>query len=113
MSERIISHRTRNTDVTVTTATASCTTLLMADVAAGLVHVSGVTGTHTLTIYGSGDGVTFAPLYDQTGQPATVAVPATGGTCALPDAVYPLRFVKLTSGTELGTAASVAVSFKS
>jgi hypothetical protein len=113
MSERTLTHRTRNADVTVGTATASSTTLLMADAAAGMVHVAGVTGTHTLTIYGSGDGVTFAPLYDQDGQAATVAVPADGGSCVLPDAVYPLRFVKLVSGTDLGTAAAVVLSLKS
>ena len=113
MSESTLTHRTRNADVTASTATASCTTLLMADVAAGMVHVAGVTSTHTLTIYGSGDGVTFVPLYGHDGQAATVAVPASGGACVLPDAVYPLRFVKLVSNTDMGTAAAVVLSLKS
>ncbi len=113
MSDRTISHSTRNAGVTVGTATASCTTLLMADMAAGVVHVEGVTGTHTLSVFVSSDGATFVPLYDQDGQPATVAVPASGGACVMPDAVYPLRFLKLVSNTNMGTAASVVVSFKS
>ncbi len=113
MSESILSHRTRNTDVAVGTATASSTTLPMGDVAAGIVHVAGVTGTHTLAVYGSGNGVAFAAIYGQDGQPATVAVPADGGACVLPDAVYPLRFVKLVSGTDMGTAAAVVVTLKS
>jgi hypothetical protein len=42
-----------------------------------------------------------------------VTVNAAGGSAGLPDAVYPLRFVKLVSGTDMGTAASVLISLKS
>jgi hypothetical protein len=113
MSESTLTHRTRNLPVTVGTAAASSTVMLMNDMAAGTVFVDGVTATHTLTIYGSGDGVTFVPLYGHDGQAATVAVPASGGACVLPDAVYPLRFVKLVSNTDMGTAAAVVLSLKS
>ena len=113
MSDTPISHRTRNLPVTVGTAAASSTAMLMNDMAAGTVHVAGVTATHTLAVYGSVDGVAFTPLHGFDGQAATVRVAADGGSCAMPDAVYPLRFVKLVSGTDLGTAASVAISLKS
>jgi len=111
MSDNTLTHRTRNLPVTVGTAAASSTVMLMNDMAAGTVFVDGVTATHTLTVYGSGDGVTFVPLYGHDGQAATVAVPASGGACVLPDAVYPLRFVKLVSNTDMGTAAAVVLSF--
>jgi hypothetical protein len=113
MSATSFTHKTRNLPVTVGTAAASSTAMLMNDMAAGTVHVDGVTATHTLAVYGSGDGVTFVPLYGFDGQAATVSVNAAGGSVVLPDAVYPLRFVKLVSGTDLGTAASVVISLKS
>jgi hypothetical protein len=113
MSESTLTHRTRNLPVTVGTAAASSTVMLMNDMAAGTVFVDGVTATHTLAVYGSGDGVTFVPLYGHDGQAATVAVPADGGACVLPDAVYPLRHVKLVSNTDMGTAAAVVLSLKS
>jgi hypothetical protein len=113
MSDSLLSHRTRNLPATIGTAAASSTSLLIADMAAGTVHVDGVTATHTVAVYGSADGVTFVPLHGPDGQAATIAVPAAGGACTMPDAVYPLRFVKLVSGTDLGTAASVVVSVKS
>ena len=113
MSELLCSHRTRNLPVTVGTAVQSSTAMLMGDMAAGMVIVEGVTGTHTLTVYGSSDGATYAALYGFDGQAATVSVAADGGACSMPDAVYPLRFVKLVSGTDLGTAANVVISLKS
>jgi hypothetical protein len=113
MSESTLTHRTRNLPVTVGTAAASSTVMLMNDMAAGTVFVDGVTATHTLTVYGSDNGVTFVPLYGHDGQAATVAVPASGGACVLPDAVYPLRFVKLVSNSDMGTAAAVVLSLKS
>jgi hypothetical protein len=113
MSENILTHRIRNLPVTVGTAVGSSTVMLMSDMAAGTVYVDGVTATHSVTVYGSGDGVTFVPLYGHDGQAATIAVAADGGACVLPDAVYPLRHVKLVSDTDLGTAAVVVLSLKS
>jgi hypothetical protein len=113
VSERTISHRTRNLPVTVGTAVASSTSMLADDMAAGTVFVHSVTATATLTLYGSSDGSTFRAVYGFDGQPARVTVPADGGACALPDAFYALRFVRLVSGTDLGTAATVVVSLKS
>ena len=113
MSELLCSHRTRNLPVTVGTAVQSSTAMLMGDMAAGMVIVEGVTVTHTLTVYGSSDGTTFAPLYGHDGQAAAMPVAADGGACVMPDAVYPLRFVKLVADASLGTAATVVISLKS
>jgi hypothetical protein len=113
MSATTLTHKTRNLPVTVGTAVASSTAMLMGDMAAGIVHVDGVTASHTLAVYGSSDGTTFVPLYGFDGQPATVSVNAVSGSVVLPDTAYPLRFVKLVSGTDLGTAASVVISLKS
>jgi hypothetical protein len=113
MSATTLTHKTRNLPVTVGTAVASSTAMLMGDMAAGIVYVDGVTASHTMAVYGSSDGTTFVPLYGFDGQAATVTVAADGGACSMPDAVYPLRFVKLVSGTDLGTAANVVISLKS
>ena len=113
MSATSFTHKTRNLPVAVGTAAAASTAMLMNDMAAGMIHVDGVTASHTLTVYASGDGTTFVPLYGFDGQPATVNVNAAGGSAVLPDAVYPLRFVKLVTGTDMGTAASVVISLKS
>ena len=87
MSDSVLSHRTRSGDVAVSTAVAVSSTIDLRDMAAGMVHVSGVT--------------------------ATITVPASGGTSVLPDAVYPLKFLRLVAGTDLGTSATVTVSLKS
>lgn len=113
MSESTISHRTRSQDVTIATAATGSSTVLCADMAAGILHVAGVTASATLTLYGSGNGTTYWPLFNSDGSQATVTVPADGGAIALPDALYPLRFVRIVSGTELGTAAAAVVSLKS
>jgi hypothetical protein len=113
MSDSVLSHRTRSGDVAVSTAVAVSSTIDVRDMAAGMVHVSGVTATATISLFGSGDGVTFAELYGFDGQAATIAVPASGGTSVLPDAVYALKFLRLVAGTDLGTSATVTVSLKS
>ena len=113
MSESTLSHRTRNVDIIVTTSVSSSTSLSCGDVAGGVVIVSGVTASATLTFQGSHDGQTFAPLFDAGGAAATLVVPADGGAVVLPDAVYALRHLKLISDSDLGTAAAVVVMLKS
>jgi hypothetical protein len=113
MAEMRISHCTRNLPVAVGTAVESSTSVLAGDMAGGTVYVENVTASATLTLYGSSDGSTFHAVHGFDGQPARVTVPADGGACALPDAFYALRFVRLVSGTDLGTAATVVVSLKS
>lgn len=113
MSELLLSHRTRNVDAVVTTSVSSSTSLPCGDVAGGVVIVSGVTASATLTIWGatSASG-TFARLYDAGGAAATLAVPADGGAVAMPDAAFALQNMKLTSSSDLGTAAAVVVVLK-
>jgi hypothetical protein len=113
MSDSVLSHRTRSGDVAVSTAVAVSSTIDVRDMAAGMVYVSGVTASATISLFGSGDGVTFAALYGFDGQAATITVPASGGTSVLPDAVYPLKFLRLVADTDLGTSATVTVSLKS
>ncbi len=113
MAESLLSHRTRNVDVVVTTSAASSTSLSCGDVAGGVVIVSGVTASATLTVWGAPSaGGTFAPVFDAGGAAATLVVPADGGAVVLPDAAYALRHLKLTSQSELGTAAAVVVMLK-
>lgn len=114
MSESLLSHRTRNVDAVVTTSVSSSTSLPCGDVAGGVVIISGVTASATLTVWGaSSEGGTFAPVFDAGGAAATLVVPADGGAVVLPDAAYGLRTLKLTSSSDLGTAAAVVVMLKS
>ena len=100
----------RHLPLTVGTASATSSSMLMADIATGSVIVDGVTSSHSLAVYGSTDGTTFVPLYGHDGQAAVMLVPEGGGECAMPDAVHPLRYIRLVASSELGTAASVIVS---
>jgi hypothetical protein len=100
-------------NVTVGTSVAACTSLPCADVAGGVVIVSGVTASATFAVYGGADGQTFAPVFDAGGSAATLVVPADGGAVAIPDAAYPLRFLKLVSDSDIGAAAAVVVMLKS
>ena len=113
MSDTVLTHRTRSCDVTVSTSASLSTSIDVRDVAAGILHVAGVTATGTVTVYGSSDGVTFVAVYGSDGQAATVTVPADGGSCVLPDAMYPLRYVRLVASSDLGTNATASVSLKS
>ena len=113
MSEILLSRRTRNMDAVVTTSVSSSTSLACGDVAGGVVIVSGVTASATLTVQGSHDGQTFVPVFDASGAAATLVVPADGGAVVMPDAAFALRHFKLTSQSELGTAAAVVVMLKS
>ncbi len=108
-----MSDRVREQPVTVAAAANESSVVLFSDMVAGVMHVSGVTASATVTVYGSPDGVTFAPVYGSDGTPATLAVPQAGGAVVMPDTVRPLRYVKLVSDADLGTAASVIVSVKS
>lgn len=113
MAEAKLTHKTRNVDITVGTSVATSTSLPCGDVAAGVVLVGGVTASATFTIHGSADGQTFAPVFDAGGSAATFVVQADGGAVAMPDAVYGLKHLKLTSSVDLGTAAAVVVMLKS
>jgi hypothetical protein len=113
VSESTLSHRTRNVDIVVTTSVSSSTSVPCGDVAAGVVIIGGVTASATFTVHGSADGLTFAPVFDAGGSAATLVVPADGGAVVLPDAVFALRSLKLTSDIDLGTNVPVVVTLKS
>lgn len=113
MSDAILFHKTRNLDITIGTAVASSSTLLMGDMAGGTLLIDGLTSTSSIAVYGSHNGTDFVALYGHDGQAATMSVPANGGACAMPDAIYPTRFIRLVSSTNLGTAATAIVSLKS
>ena len=113
MGEALLVHKGRGLDLTVATAASGSTSMLMADMAAGIVIVSGTTATCVLTVYGSHDGNTFRALYDSNGAAATLTVGADGGAMTLPDSVFPLRYVRLVSGTVLDGAAIVTLQMKS
>jgi hypothetical protein len=114
VSESLLSHRSRNVDVVVTTSVSSSTSLTCGDVAGGVVVISGVTASATLTVWGAPSaGGTFAPVFDADGAAATLVVAADGGAVVLPDTVYALRHLKLTSDSDLGTAATFVVMLKS
>ena len=113
MSVITITHGTRSQDVTIATAATAASAVLLADMAGGILHVSGVTATASLTMYGSRDGTNYWPLFNPDGSRATMIVPEAGGAIALPDAVYPLRFARIVSDTDLGTTAAAIVSLKS
>jgi hypothetical protein len=112
MIARAAFQEARTLPVAVGTAAATSSSMLMADIAAGAVIVEGVTSEHSLTVYGSTDGTTFVPLYGHDGQAATMPVPAGGGECVMPDAVHPLRYIRLVADSDLGTAVSVRVSLR-
>lgn len=113
MSATTFTRAVRKQTVTVSTAASGSSSVLFNDAASGTVIVNDVTATATLTVYGSADGATFYPVYSFDGSPATISVGAAGGAAVMPDAVYPLRFLKLVSDSPLAEAASVVVAVKS
>lgn len=113
MSELLLSHKTRSQPVTVSTAAASSTAVLMNDAAGGMVMFSGLTATATLAALGSADGVTYAPVFNPDGSQATVTLTADAGAVPMPDAVFPLRFVKFVSTASLGDTSTVEIAVKS
>ena len=113
MAEMKLAHRTRSVDITAGTSVTTSTSLPCGDVAAGVVLIGGVTASATLTVYGSADGQSFASVFDAGGSAVTLTVPADGGAIVMPDAVYGLKHLKLTSSSDLGMAAAVVVMLKS
>lgn len=99
-------------NVTVGTSVTTSTSLSASGAAGGVVVVSGLTASATLTVHGSTDGLTFAPLHDAAGAAATLVVAAGGGVVTLPDAAFALKSVRLVSDVSLGDATSVAVTLK-
>ena len=108
-----IRRESKSAPVTVTTSVATSTSVSGSDAAGGVVLISGVTASAVLTVHGSTDnGLTFRAVYGADGAAATLVVPDGGGVVSMPDAAYGLTIMRLVSGTDLGTAAAVAVTMK-
>jgi hypothetical protein len=114
MSQVKIKRLFRVVDVSVTTSTASATTLRTDDMA-GAVLLIGTQNTNaaTVQVWGSNtDTGTFGQLYDSSGsvQSITLAPSSTAGRCyALPDAAYALPYVKLVAATTNANATYTAI----
>lgn len=117
MSQVKIKRNFRVVTATVTTATASCTTLRMEDMAGAVMQLPTITtNAATINVWGNiTDSGTFAQLYDSSGSVAaiTLAPSTTNQTMyALPDASYALPYLKLV-GANTNATATVSVVMKS
>jgi hypothetical protein len=117
MSQVKIKRNFRVATATVATATASCTTLRLEDMAGAVVQLPTITtAAATINVWGSTtDTGTFAQLYDSSGSAAsiTLAPSTTNQTMyALPDAAYAVPYVKLVAANTNATA-TVSVVMKS
>lgn len=117
MSQVKIKRLFRVVTATVTTATSTCTTLRMEDMAGAVVEVPTITtNAATIQVWGNDtDTGTFCQLYGSDGSAAniTLAPSTTNRTAyALPDAAYALPYIKLVGATTNATA-TVNVVMKS
>lgn len=115
MSQVKIKRQFRVVSATVTTATSTCTTLRMEDMA-GAVVVLGTVSTNAATFQVWGNTTesgSFSQLYDSSGSAAsiTLAPSSTNGTAyALPDAAYALPYLKLVAAsTNAATTATIVM----
>lgn len=118
MAENTISRKVRDFDITLSTATASATTLDMRDVA-GAIVVFGTMNTNASTLQmwvSSSTGGTFRRLYKSDGSVAdlTLAASSTDGRAySLPDEVFGCEYLKVVSATTNSTGTTGYVMFKS
>ena len=108
----------RNFDITMTTATASATTLDMRDVAGGVVSFGTMsTNASTLQMWvGTAPTGTFRRLYKSDGSVADLTLSASstdGRAYALPDEVFGTEYLKIVSGSTNSTGTAGVVMFKS
>lgn len=118
MAESKISRINRDTDITLSTSTASATTLDMRDVAGAVVSF-GTMSTNATTLQmwaGATPAGTFRRLYKSDGSVAdlTLAPSTTDGRAyALPDEVFGCEYLKIVSATTNSTGTAGVVMFKS
>lgn len=117
MSQVKIKRLFRMVTATVTTATGTCTTLRMEDMAGAVVELPTITtNAATLQVWGNDtDTGTFCQLYGSDGSAANITlVPSTTNRTAyaLPDASYAMPYVKLVAANTNATA-TVNVVMKS
>ncbi len=118
MSEIKMRRRSRQVPITLTTSTASATTLYLEDFAGGVVDIGTIaTAATTLQMWGgSTDGGTFKRLYNTDGSVADITLtPSTsvGGMYALPDAVFGVPYLEVLVGNTAGTGVSATLTLKS
>jgi len=114
MSQVKIKRNFRVVTATVTTATSTCTTLRMEDMAGAIVQFPTITtNAATINLWGnSTDTGTFAQLYGADGSVASITlVPSTTNQTmyALPDASYAVPYVKLVAANTNATAVASIV----
>jgi hypothetical protein len=117
MSQVKIKRNFRVITATVTTATSTCTTLRMEDMAGAVMQLPTITtNAATINVWGNTtDTGTFSQLYGADGSVAsiTLAPSTTNQTMyALPDATYAVPYVKLVAANTNATA-TVSVVMKS
>jgi hypothetical protein len=118
MSEIKMRRRSRQVPITLTTSTASATTLYLEDFAGGVVEIGTIaTAATTLQMWGaSSDGGTFRRLYNPDGSVADITLTpstAVGGMYALPDAVFGVPFLEVLVGNAAGTGVAATLTLKS
>lgn len=117
MSQVKIKRLFRVVSATITTATSTCTTLRMEDMAGSVLELPTITtNAATIQVWGNDtDTGSFCRLYGSDGSAAdiTLAPSTTNRTAyALPDAAYAMPYVKLVAATTNATA-TVSVVMKS
>ena len=117
MSEPKIRRKFKAVAVTLSTATASATTLRWDDVAGGTLEMGTVSTNATSIQVWASDAATgaFGRLYDSAGSAADITLsPSTteARVYALPDACFGAGAIKLVAGQAAGTAATAIVTLK-
>lgn len=117
MSQVKIKRQFRVVTATVTTATSTCTTLRLEDMAGAVLELPTITtNAATIQVWGNdADTDTFCRLYATDGSAADITLaPSTVNRTAyaLPDAAYALPYVKLVAANTNATA-TVTVVMKS
>lgn len=107
MSEIVIRRRARAQAVTIGTSTASASTLRMDDMAAGTLHVVGLsTAVASIALWAAPapDGP-YAAVMAADGSAVEITTTTALPACyALPDAVHGLHWLRLLADADVGTA---------
>lgn len=114
MSQVKIKRQFRVVTATVTTATSTCTTLRLEDMAGAVVELPTITtNAATIQVWGNDtDTGSFCRLYATDGSAADITLaPSTVNRTAyaMPDAAYALPYVKLVAASTNATATVVVV----
>ena len=118
MSEIKIRRRSRQVPITLTTSTASATTLYLEDFAGGVIDIGTIaTAATTLQMWGgSTEAGTFRRVYNTDGSVTDITLaPSTsvGAVYNLPDACFGLTYLEVLVGNTAGTGASAVITMKS